>query len=120
MDHTQHQEASVKGFDVDVVAQYHLYAIYTCSSAPQTEAISPKICRLLVWFMVLVLRGMHDTINHTRTLHNFGLIASVLGAGLQYSVEMVLSNDVDIEALNGGFPMLDVIQIQVENAIGPG
>ena len=37
-----------------------------------------------------------------------------------YSVEMVLSNDVDIEALNGGFPMSDVIRIQVENAIGPG
>ena len=34
-----------------------------------------------------------------------------------YSVETVLSDDVDIEALNEGFPMSNVIQIQVENAI---
>ena len=36
---------------------------------------------------------------------------------LSKSEETVLSDDIDIEAVNGGFPMSDVIEIQVTDAI---
>ena len=99
--HIRHREPSIYGFDVDVVAQYGLFA---------------------VWF-VSEIRKLKDTINHTGSSHKFWLYASF---SLRISLtnhtalaieETVLSDDIDIEAVNGWFPMSDVIEIQVTDAI---
>ena len=47
----------------------------------------------------------------------YGILQFTNLAHESHSEETVLSDDIDIEAVNGGFPMSDVIEIQMTDAI---
>ena len=62
-----------------------------------------------------IVKRMHETRREMSAL--FGTDSFIQFEVQDYSVETVLRDDVDIDALNEDFLMSDVIQIQVENAI---